>query len=153
VKLVVKEPTLRSPTETQISATERSVVRSSRRALEPTSKQVGVRRLAEGAAELAAEMSAREAGGVRHVLDAQQLEVAGVDEVPGAQQVANSGDGTHAPSISHRTHHRPVSATRRGRSNDAEGWSVYGAQQAQPVASTGKSRGRQIRGNMQNLLP
>jgi hypothetical protein len=33
------------------------------------------------------------------------------------------------------------------------GWSVYGAQQAQPVASTGKSAGRRNRGIKPNLLP
>jgi hypothetical protein len=33
------------------------------------------------------------------------------------------------------------------------GWSVYGAQQAQPVASTGKSAGRRNRVNKPKLLP
>jgi hypothetical protein len=33
------------------------------------------------------------------------------------------------------------------------GWSVYGAQQAQPVATTGKWAARGNRGNKPNLLP
>ena len=66
VKLVVNEPTLCRPTEKQMSATERSVVAQQRRgALEPAGQQVGVRRLAEGAPELAAEVRAREAGRAR----------------------------------------------------------------------------------------
>jgi hypothetical protein len=35
----------------------------------------------------------------------------------------------------------------------SKGWSVYGAQQAQPVATSGKSLGRRDRGNKPNLLP
>jgi len=57
VKVVVKEPTLRRPTEKQTSATEWSGVRQQRcRPLEPAGQQVGARRLAEGAAELTAEV-------------------------------------------------------------------------------------------------
>ena len=62
VKLVVKEPMLCRPTERQMSATERSVrAQQRRRPLQPAGQQVGVRRLAEGAPELAAEVRAGEA--------------------------------------------------------------------------------------------
>jgi hypothetical protein len=46
-----------------------------------------VRRLAEGPAELAAEMGAGETGGTGEVVDAQLLEVASVGQVSGAKQM------------------------------------------------------------------
>ena len=59
-----------------------------------------MRRLAEGAAELAAEVRAREAGGAGEVVDVERLEVPGVGEVLGAQQVPGGRDeGSIAPSI------------------------------------------------------
>ena len=60
-------------------------------ALEAPGEQVRVRRLAEGAAELAAEVCAREAGGAGEVVDAERLGVPGVGQVLGAQQVADGG--------------------------------------------------------------
>ena len=97
MKLVVNEPTLCRPTARQMSATERSVVAQQRGgALEAAGEQVGVRRLAEGAAELAAEVGAREAGGAGEVVDVERLGVAGVGEVLGAQQVAGGRDEGHA---------------------------------------------------------
>ena len=70
VKLVVKEPTLCSPTEKQISATERSVAPQQRGgALEAPGEQVGVRRLPVRAPELATEVGARETGGAGEILD------------------------------------------------------------------------------------
>ena len=96
VKLVVKEPTLDSPTEKQMSATERSVFLQQRGgALEPARQQVPVRRLAEGALELAAEVRAREPGGARQVVDVERLEVARVRQVLGAEQVAGGRDERH----------------------------------------------------------
>ena len=97
-KLVVKEPRLRRPTEKQMSETERSVRAQQRRgALEPAGQQVGARRLAEGALELAAEVGAGEAGGAGHVLDADLLRVAGVGEVPGARPGGGLGVRTPCP--------------------------------------------------------
>jgi len=55
-----------------------------------------VRRLAEGATELAAEVSARKAGGTGEILDTQRLEVAGVGEIPRAQQMADGRHEKHA---------------------------------------------------------
>ena len=86
---VVNEPTL---VETDIEADlhDRAVcaAQQRRRALEPACHQVGVRRLAEGAAKLAAEVGARKPGRPGEVIDTQRLTVAGVGEVPGAEQMA-----------------------------------------------------------------
>ena len=57
------------------------------RPLEPVREQVGMRRLAEDPAELAAEVGLREPGGRRHVVDRERLDVTRVHEVPGAQEV------------------------------------------------------------------
>jgi hypothetical protein len=54
-----------------------------------------VRRLAEGAAELAAEVGAREAGRAGEVVHVERLEVARVREVLGAQQMAGRRDEGH----------------------------------------------------------
>jgi hypothetical protein len=81
VKLVVNEPTLCRPTE------------------KPSGEQVGVGRLAEGAAELAAEVGAREARGAGQVIHVERLEVPGVGQVLGAQEVAGGGDEGHARSV------------------------------------------------------
>ena len=64
-----------------------------------------MRRLAERAAELAAEVGAREAGGAGQVVDVERLEVARVGEVLGAQQVAGGRDEGHAVSIARRSAH------------------------------------------------
>jgi hypothetical protein len=70
-----------------------------------------VRRLAEGAAELAAEVRAREAGGAGHVVDAERLGVPGVGQVLGAQKMASGRDEGHAGEVSRVR----GSATRRDR--------------------------------------
>ncbi len=55
-----------------------------------------MRRLAEGAAELAAEVCARKAGGSGQVVDTEWLGVPGVGQVLGAEQVAGGRDEEHA---------------------------------------------------------
>src|SRR5260221_4682811 len=70
-----------------------------RRPLEPPRQQVGVWRLAEGAAELAAEVCARETGGAGKVVDAHPFEVAGVGKVLGAQEMPCGRDVRHALSL------------------------------------------------------
>lgn len=65
-------------------------------ALEAPRQKVGVRRLAEGTPKLAAEMSAGEAGGASHVIDAKWFEVASVGKVPGAQEMPGRWDMSHA---------------------------------------------------------
>ena len=56
-----------------------------------------MRRLAEGALELAAEVGAGEPGGAGHVLDADLIRVARVGEVPGPQQMPSLGVRTPSP--------------------------------------------------------
>jgi hypothetical protein len=58
-------------------------------ALEAPGEQISMWGLAEGAPELAAEVGSGETGGARQVLHAERLEVPGVGEVLGAQQVAS----------------------------------------------------------------
>ena len=85
----------------QMSATERSVLRKQRRGpLEPAREQVLVRRLAERAPELAAEVGDREVRRPRERLDVEALAVAGVDQVLRAQQVPGGRDGCHAAGAS-----------------------------------------------------
>ena len=55
-----------------------------------------MRRFAERRSELAAEVRPREAGGRSQVIHAQWLEVPGVGQIPGAQQVAGGRDEGHA---------------------------------------------------------
>ena len=95
-KLVVNEPTLRRPTIRQISATERSVVRSS--AAARSSRRVsrywcGVSPNSRRNSRLkwAGERRAAFASG-RHV---ERLEVARVHQVLRAEQVAGGRDGLH----------------------------------------------------------
>ena len=54
-----------------------------------------MRRLAEDASELAAEMGAREAGRASEVADVERLRVARIDQVPGPQQVTLRRNNTH----------------------------------------------------------
>ena len=58
-----------------------------------------MRRLAKGAAELATEMGAGEAGCVRHIRHAQRLEVHAVGEILGEKEVTGGRNGGHDPSI------------------------------------------------------
>jgi hypothetical protein len=53
-------------------------------ALEPTRQQVGVWRLPEGLAELAAEMGPRKSGRRREIIDAERIRIAGIRDVFGA---------------------------------------------------------------------
>ena len=95
-KLVVNDPTLLSPTMKQMSVTVRSVLRSRYGgALEPSRQQVLVRRLAEGGAELAAEVGRRQARRPRHVGDRERLGVAGVGEVLAADEISRRSDSRH----------------------------------------------------------
>ena len=88
MKLVVKEPTLCSPTEKQMSATEWSVAQQRGGPPEAPRQQVGVRRLAERPAELAAEVRARKPGCPREVVHVERLEIARVGQVLGPEEVA-----------------------------------------------------------------
>ncbi len=54
-----------------------------------------MRRLAESAFELSAEMGAREAGGTSKVVDTKRLCVARIDQVPGPQEVALRRNNAH----------------------------------------------------------
>src|SRR5215211_5974800 len=64
------------------------------RALEPACEQVLVRRLAEGAAELAAEVRGREPCSTRKHRHVERLPVAAVGEVLCAEQVPRGRDGS-----------------------------------------------------------
>jgi hypothetical protein len=66
-----------------------------RRLLQSAAEEVGVRRFAEGSAELAAEVGAREARGCGHVLDVELLEIARIGKVLGSQQMACRGYEGH----------------------------------------------------------
>src|SRR5205085_4241775 len=72
-------------------------------ALETPREQVGVRRLAERAAKLAAEVGTREAGTVREVVYSEWLCVACIGKVPGPQQMAFGRGEDHASSIAVRS--------------------------------------------------
>ena len=95
-KLVVNEPTLRSPTVKQMFATDAvGVAQQCRRALQPAHQDVLVRGLAEGSPELTAEVrrrKARRCGERGHI---ERFAVAGIDEVPRAQEVPCRRDGRH----------------------------------------------------------
>ncbi len=97
-KLVVNEPTLRSPTDMQMSATERSLTRSS--AAARSSRRVSryaCGETAERAPELAREVRAREPGGAGEVADLERLEVAGVGEVARTEQMSGGRHVRHEP--------------------------------------------------------
>jgi hypothetical protein len=57
-------------------------------ALHPAHQQVAVRRLAEGAAELAAEVCGREPRGARERWHVERIAVAGVHEVLGPEEMS-----------------------------------------------------------------
>ena len=67
-----------------------------RRALEPAHEEVLVRRLAELAAELAAEVRRRELRGAREGLHVERLAVPRVDEILRAEKMACGVRGEHA---------------------------------------------------------
>src|SRR5947208_791582 len=69
-------------------------------ALEPAGQQVLVRRLAEDAPELPAEVRSREPRSARELRHVEWLAVAGVDQVLGPEEVAGRRNGRdHRPSI------------------------------------------------------
>lgn len=55
-----------------------------------------MRRLAEGTSELTAEMRGRKAGRPGQVGNGERLGVAGIDQIPGPQQVTLRRDETHS---------------------------------------------------------
>jgi hypothetical protein len=171
-----------------------------RSALEPAREQVRVRRLAESAPELAAEVTAREASGTSKIIDTQRLEVAGVREISCAQEMPDRGDGTHSAPVcappdaaciglraivlphrsfslawlgvvtelairrswcahstasvsGRRTRYRAAAARHPVTKADNEGWSLYGAQRSQPVATGGKSDTAENGSDERNPLP
>jgi hypothetical protein len=75
-----------------------------------------MRRVTKGAPELAAEMSAREPGSSGEVVDAQRLEVPGVGEVLGAQQMSCRRWISDGPSLVIRTNGRRLITAREDRS-------------------------------------
>ena len=62
------------------------------RPLQPPGEEVGMGRLAEGAAKLAAEMRPGKAGRLGQIVHAEHFEVAGVGEILGSQKVASGRD-------------------------------------------------------------
>ena len=81
-----------------MSATLRSVAaQQRRRTLEPARQQVRIRRFAEGAAELAAEMRREKDARRARGRDVERLQVARVREILRAQQVTGGWDEGHAP--------------------------------------------------------
>ncbi len=64
-------------------------------ALEAPGEQISMWRLAKGVAELTAEVGAGETSGARQLLYAERLEVPGVGEILGAQQVAGRRSEGH----------------------------------------------------------
>ena len=54
-----------------------------------------MRRLAEGTPELTAEVGARKAGLACQVGDVERLRIAGIDQIPGPQQVTLRRNETH----------------------------------------------------------
>ncbi|HEY8629134.1 MAG TPA: hypothetical protein VIL73_01150 [Gaiellaceae bacterium] len=98
-KLVVNDPMLRSPTVRQMSATAIGVAQQRSCALEPAGEEVLVRRLAEGAPELAAEVRRREPRSACEGRHVERVPVAGVDQVLGAEEVPGRRYGDHRLSI------------------------------------------------------
>ena len=74
-----------------------------RGALEPAREEVLVRRLAEGAPELATEVRGRESCRASERGDVERLGVAGVDQVLCTKQVAGRGDDVHPVEYRSRT--------------------------------------------------
>ena len=100
VNIDVNDPTLLSPTAKQISATLRSVFRRS--AAARSSRRVNrywCGRLAERAAELAAEVRRGEVRRLGQCRDVERLPVARIDEILRAEQMPFGRDGRHAASI------------------------------------------------------
>src|SRR2546421_6234467 len=106
--------------------------------LQAPGQQVRVRRLAEGPAELAAEVRSREARGPRQVLYAERFEIAAVGGILGAEQVAGRWDEGHRSSIAMAL---PRSAARH--LQEGMGEAVFGAEppdalrvELEPIASS-----------------
>src|SRR5947209_4109340 len=86
--------------ETDLAHRPVGVTQQRRGPFEPTCHQVGLRRLAECAAELATEVRPRQSRGSRHVIDADRLGVAAVREIPCAQQVSSGRYRGHTARLS-----------------------------------------------------
>ena len=87
---MVNEPTLDQPDgEADLGHGAVGVAQQRGGPLEPAGQQVLVRRLAERAPELAAEVRGRRAGGAGEVGDGERLEVAAVGQVLGPQEMTN----------------------------------------------------------------
>ncbi len=114
MKLVVNEPRLLRP-DRVADVGDLAVGRAQQRrgALEAPGQQIGMRGVAERAAELADEVRAREAGLAGHVLDSERLGVVRVGQVLGAQQVACGRGVGHGASIALTT--TVTADVRRGR--------------------------------------
>ena len=80
-------------------------------ALEPAGEEVLVRRLTEGAAELAGEVRGREACGACECGHVERVAVAGVDQVLGTEQMAGRRDGRDHP-VKYHGHRQPRSQSR-----------------------------------------
>ena len=95
-KLVVNDPTLLQPDgEADVRDRAIGVAQQRRRAFQPAGQQVLMRRLAEGATELAAEVRLREARSARELRHIERLAVARVGEVLRAQQMPRRMRGSH----------------------------------------------------------
>ena len=99
----MNEPTLRRP-DGEADVRDRAVGHPQERgrALEPPVEEVPVRRLAELAAELAAEVRGRELRRAREGLHVERLAVARVDEVLRAEEMASRVRRDHAASMAKR---------------------------------------------------
>ena len=97
-KLVVNEPTLRRPTSKQMSATRAVGVAQQRGgALEAAGEEVLVRRLAERAPELAAEVRGRQVRGAGERRHVERLAIARVDRSLARSRCRSGGTGVTRP--------------------------------------------------------
>ncbi len=90
---------LQADGEADLSDRGVGVTQQRRGALQPSRQQIGVRRLAEGAAELAAEVGAGKTGGTGEIVNAKWLEVTGIGQVLGAEKMTGWRDMRHAVSL------------------------------------------------------
>lgn len=112
-KVVVNEPTPGAPTDKQMAATVQSVAEQGGCTLQPPGQEVLVGRFAEGRLELSTEVGrgqARDSGQVGH---GKRLEVPGVCEVFGSEQMAGDRGGWHGADSAGS--HRPTPTTAASR--------------------------------------
>lgn len=92
-----------------------------------------MRRLTEGASELTAEVSTREARSVREIIDAQRLRVVPIGQILRPQQVPDRRNERHparlAVGFSSRGHNETIDARDPGKpeSSESGGWAVPGS--------------------------